>query len=254
MAWVTNYEMDGFPIEQYTLDGFSAVRRVILPWSDKDAYVSYLSASDGLYPYDTSTGATLFRVKIEKLPGSQLSATGGSGYVTYDQAMVTIWYSTTAPRYYGGLFYTESVDPFREFHTVSNTGMTWTTSTAAVNEPQGVIQSGHVYTLEYHRATSIPPNFFTANGYCNSASVTAYSLGITYPAQTLLHESPHAERQVILGGANRWMLRYRWVYRGANSATWNHKWNPATNAWDTCKIGGNLVTFHPTVNFSTLVP
>jgi hypothetical protein len=249
--------MDGFPIEQTTLDGFSAIRRVVLPWSDVDAYISHLATSDGLYPYDTASGATLFRAKIEKLPGSALSASGGSGYVTYQKARVTLWYSTDAPRYYGGLFYTEAVEPFREFNTLNNVDadgnqlMKWVTTNTDVEEPQGVIMGGHTYVLTYHRATSIPANFFAAQGYCNSASVTCYSLGKTYAAQTLLHDSPYAKRQVILGGANRWMLRYRWIHRAAG---WNKKYNPATNTWDNIKIGSTTVTFQPTVNFATLVP
>jgi len=259
--------MDGYPIEEYTLDGFGAIRQVHLAWTDVDTFVSELASTDGLYPYKPATGATVYRVKVEKMPGVALSTSGGTGMVAYAEAQVTIWYSTWAPRYFSNLFYVEKVEPYREFHSVSpiRTGsdgsitqvVEWTSDSVDVGESFGVILAGHVYCLSFYRVTTIPANFFTANGYCNSAAVVAYSLGITYPAQTLLHVDPKAERVVKLGGTQTWALHYRWVYRGANSATWNHKWRAEGGGkWDTIRLhgAGAQVIFHPTVAFSTLVP
>jgi hypothetical protein len=264
MASITNYEMDGFPIVEQTLDAYKAVRRVMMEWSDVDTFISELVATDGLYPYNPSSGATVYRVKIEKLPGSTLTASGGTGMVVYDWAALTLWYSTDAPRYWSNLFYTEEVEPYREFHTVNPVAadgttqiLKWTSNSGDnVNEGLGVTLAGHIYVLTFYRASSIPANFFSANGYCNSSAVICYSLGMTYPAQTLLHADPYAKRHAILGGTNKWMLRYRWIYRGANSATWNHKWRPESGgSWDTVwRNGSTQVIFHPTVAFSTLVP
>jgi hypothetical protein len=262
MASVTHYEMDGYPIVDQTLDAYTAIRKVWMAWSDVDTFINELVATDGLYPYVPASGATVYRVRIEKMPGSELSASGGTGMVAYEAAVLTLWYSTSAPRYYSNLFYTEKVEPYREFHTVSHVDkdgqsvLQWGSDDEPLSEGVGVVLSGHVYCLSFYRATSIPANFYDAAGYCNSASVVCYSLGKTYAAETLLHADPRAERHAILGGTNRWKLHYRWIFRGANSATWNHKWRPdGGGKWDTVEdANGTQATFHPTVNFATLVP
>jgi hypothetical protein len=262
MAPVNNYEMDGWPKVIQTLDAYMAERKVWMAWSDVDTFISNLAASDGLYPYNPSSGATVWKVKIEKMPGSPLTASGGTGMVIYDAAVVWLWYSTSAPRYWSNLFYVESVEPYREFHSVSHldyeggSALQWGSDDAELSEPVGVVLSGYVYCLSFHRVTTIPANFFDAAGYCNSAAVISYSLGKTFAAQTLLHMDPRASRQIVLGGANRWALHYRWIYRGMNSATWNHKWRPdGGGKWDTVEdSNGVQAIFHPTVAFSTLVP
>jgi hypothetical protein len=262
MAPVNNYEMDGWPKVIQTLDAYMAERKVWMAWSDVDTFISNLAASDGLYPYKPSSGATIWKARIEKMPGSPLTASGGTGMVVYEAAIVTLWYSTDAPRYWSTLFYTESVEPYREFHTVSHldhngdSALKWGSDDAELSEGVGVVLSGHVYALSFYRASSIPANFYDAGGYCNASPVVCYSLGKTYAAQTLLHADPRAKRHAILGGTDRWALHYRWIYRGANSATWNHKWRPdGGGKWDTVEdTDGNQCIFHPTVAFSTLVP
>lgn len=256
MSSVANYEVDGYPIEEYTRGGnFHAIRKVRVAWSDVDTFISELDSTDMLYPYDGASGATVYRVKIEKQPGTQLTALAATGLVSYPSAFVTIYYSTTSPRYYSGLFYTERIQPYREYHTVDPENLYWdNTQDTQVEESQGVLLCGHVYELTYFRATSIPAGFFDYAGYTNSNQVITYSFGRTYAVGTLLHADPTAERTTRLGGTNSFTLRYRWIWRGANSGTWNTKWRPDTATWATIfNASGTAIAWHPSVNFALLV-
>ena len=256
MSSIANYELLGWPKRNYSRNGFfTAERKVRMAWSDVDTYISELAGTDMLYPYDTASGATVYAVRIEPQPYQAQTALAGTGLVSYPFAWVTIWYSTDAPRYFSGKFITESVQPYREFHTVSPEKLSWDAGkTEPVREAQGYLFCGHVYVVTFYHVTSIPAGFFDYNGYCNSNTVVSYTFSRNYAVQTLLHADPEATRTMKLGGTSTFQLRYRWTWRGAFSATWNKKWNPATQAWAVMYENGSPMTWHPTVNFSSLVP
>lgn len=259
MSTIATYEVDGYPIEEYTRNGnFHAMRKVRIAWGDVDTYVSELDTTDCLYPYNAASGATVYRIRIEKQPGTQLTALAATGLVSYPYAVMTIWYGTDTPRYYSQVWYTEQILPYREAITVSKDKLRWGSmagTALADHENPSLFIAGHIYNLTLYRVTAIPAGFFDYAGYSNSNTVVSFSLGKSYAPETLVHSDPSADRTVRLGGTNAWELNYHWIFRGANGATWNKQWRLETGAWETVyhTVFGAVV-WHPTVNFGLLVP
>jgi hypothetical protein len=83
--------------------------------------------------------------------------------------------------------------------------------------------------------------------------MASYTLGLTFPAETVLFPGPSACRTIQLGTKNDWRLTYRYSIRGVG---WNKKWRNSTQQFDYVYYeGSNTPTrWHPLANFGSLVP
>ena len=68
----------------------------------------------------------------------------------------------------------------------------------------------------------------------NEATVSSYTLGISFPAQTLLFNPPTCQRKVMMGPSPNltWTVTYRFTYKACG---WNQFWNARGQKFDTLK-------------------
>jgi hypothetical protein len=246
------------PIEDHVEDGhFRAVRRLTCAWTDRNALLAELGADGGqLYPHDEATGARAYAANV--LGYGQTSAGTASNTVAYEKALVTVYYSNevwTATSS-GGYFVSESIRPTGEVSLMPSDRIDfrWNDgSGTAVQGEQYFHEPRLVYSLTFHNVWSVPTAAATSTGTCNAASVTTYTLGLTFGAQTLRHPGPAIGITFPIGGKSRYTLKYNWIY---NPHTWNKRFNPTTGTYQYIYLAGasDPVVFVPTYDFNSLRP
>lgn len=259
---VSYEELDGYPIEKWD-GGFTATRMLKCAWGDRYTLVDELSGSSSYYPYLGTSTAYPASATIRPF-GKQEAYVSGTTTDTrmaqYDYATVEVNYSLYAPRYnlLTSKFISEYLGPWTEFLTADPSKFTWTSgSNTAIddNEAFGKLSTGLVYILTFHHITTIPDAAYTLCDYCNASTVDSYTLGKTFPAQSLLYALHSATRDLQLGKYPSWRLSYVFRYR---PVSWNYRWNagltPPAFAPVYVKGTSTQAMFHPTGDFSTLTP
>lgn len=233
------------------LGQFTATRWVRCAYADRHDVVAELGASGGeLWPYGTTVSARLVGARAW---GCGRGTVDGDGLSQYDSALIQLFYSTLGPYVVTPFILMEELTPWRDGMMIDAPamGLTWDGGDQ-IQETLPTEVVGCIYELTLIRLSAPPATVATYLNYCNSAGVTMYTCAITFAAQTLLHTGPFVKRVVELGILPKWNVLYRWVY---HPGTWNKKWRADTATWTTVKTsGGTPIVFHPTVNFSLLLP
>lgn len=276
-------ELDGWPKENWAMYGnFTAQRRVICAWDDRHDVIEHLAWAGGEpYPYvrvlsrtptgaiDTyeltnafATGAAVapFCGMDEAAAGDYHSFTndypwsGGAmgkpiGLADYEKAVVTVDYSTDAIGLERDLL-TEELRPFAQYDTVNVEKMQWPDG-SAVNKPAAPahLTRGMEYIMTYYRAPSVPLTLVESINSCNHAAVSAPTLGVSFPAETLLYTGYNATRTLSYSSIATWKITLRMLYR---PASWNQFWNSAAAV--TVGTGNNAETVAGAYQPITVVP
>ncbi len=232
-------ELVNFPKEKVELEGFSATRKLIVDWTDRQTVMDDLigrgvGVLGEIYPYRITSGARVISVTSEPLPGS---ATKGSGEVAvYEKALLTVNYST--PRGGnrgeraggGGSIISESIEPWVENTVVDHRGLAWENPSGGISIPlnpgeaPSKLETGYDYVFTRHRLTSIPSAPSNLIGTSNESPIFTVFSGINFPTQTLLM-LPFTVQHTVAAGSNSsvWTITYRFRFKPNGWNVWWHK-------------------------------
>lgn len=248
-------ELNGWPKEKWTQDAFTAERLLICAWDDRDEVVAEMAANGGqLYPYKPWMGARSVGASAVGYGTMKGEASPGLGY--YDEAAVTVYYSTSAPTMVstGGAYVSESIEPSAEYLQVDYEDFRWGSSSGTEAKPSEAptkLIPGIDYILTFHRVMYIPDAANTLVDYCNAGPVSAYTLRRTFPAETLLYRGYTASRDLGGGSSMTWKYSLRFSYRPAG---WNTFWRAETGTFEPIYHvnGSGRYINHPLGNFGML--
>jgi hypothetical protein len=255
---MTYPENDKYPKETWTQDGFEAVRCVIVPWSERYAEVARIADNGGeLYPYNTSILARAIGAGVEGHGNIKGQDANGLGY--YDDALITIRYSSNAPEYQeSGVFVSEYMEPSGELLQLDYEDFRWESASGTELKPSEAptkLVPGTNYVLVFHRVNFIPAAAESLVDYCNAGPVTAYTLGRTFAAETLLYRGYTASRDLKLGSLPTWRYALTFSHRPVG---WNKFWRAGGSPPGYEDIyhvnGSDRYINHPLGNFIGLTP
>jgi hypothetical protein len=260
---VDRHEMKGSPTEEWTQDGLYAICQWWCAWGDRYTLLTEIGTGLGeLYQHNTGSGARAYAASVKPF-GKQSRA--GPGKASYVKALVTAKYTNAINYTEGenGILITEALQPHKEFITMPHEDaageplLYWDASQETAvsgDEAPGLQLCGNDYIVTYHHVSAIPSGVATAALYncCNNASVASYTLGLTFPAESLLFPGATAVRTIKLGSTNDWQLSYRFSIRAVG---WNKHWNARTATFGYIyDASGQIVRGHPLGSFASLVP
>jgi hypothetical protein len=249
-------ELTGFPKEKWHEDGFEATRCILVPWDSRYTAVAEVAANGGeLYPYKPDTLARAIGAGVDGYGAIQGNTSDGIGY--YEFAAITIQYSTRAPEYQeSGVFVSEYMEPGTEYIRLDYEDLRWGSNSGAEIKP-GEAPSKLIpiqnYVLVFHRVSCIPAAAESLVDYCNAGPATAYTLGRTFPAETLLYRGYTASRDLQLGHIPSWKYALTFSYRPVG---WNKFWRAETGSFEYQYhvAGSGRYINHPLGAFGGLTP
>ena len=249
-------EEDGSPLEVVTTKSYKATVTLICAWADRYNLATE-QADYLLYPRQPYT---LARVKsISITPFTRSLGADPTWYCNdYEQAKIVTEYSFDAetPQKNGADLWSESLEPTAEMQTLPPVNLYWASgkqlSTDGSPYPTKLLP-GFDYVMTHYNLASIPAAVLGIEpGSCNNADFTSYTLGLTFPTQTLMFNPAHTERRVNMGSSTslNWNVTYRFTYRKNG---WNKYWNNTSQAWKniyTDKAATQQLVLHPPVAFT----
>lgn len=241
-------------------------------WGNRAALVNDLLLTPQPWPYAAAGGITPYAVRCSVMPAPTTYTQADQG-ITYTNAEVTVYYSANISRYSDEedpptiQIYSESIEPDIEFNTVPNSGKSYFFDTSNIGvparplpDPESIIEENFpvaypsfnlrlVRTL-YHLA-AVPTTALTSINKINATDYTSSTLGLTFPAKTLLFEPPTLQRSISTAGSDGWTCTAKFHYR---QSTWEKFWNPKSAAFEYIRSrrGPGFAPFTPfqTADFS----
>jgi len=226
---VTCTEVHGTRSEGRDRDGNGTVSVTLqCAWTDRWSLADDIVGNQLAYP----DAANLFGKSASIRPlASQGAASSQS--IEYTDALVTITYANLDPsegEESGEDLLSESLEPTAEFMTLDYHDFIWSDDSSPLKEGEapGKLILGLEYQRTLYKQTSIPGSVLTLPGHVNSNSVTASTLGLTFPAGTLLYKCPTLNRTITSDGEYRWTINYKYSVRYTG---WNKYWRASSGAW-----------------------
>ena len=253
-------ELDDSPQESWEKSGrFNATRKLKVPWADRNTLARQLLGNRVTLPqsYPDRSTALARSVEIDHLAEKIVNAGSGSAATinTYEHAVLTVRYADPEP---GSAedpqtLATESLEPSAEFITLPADNLHWGSATGPLlkdAEAPGRIIAMVDWVYKRNRVPFVNSAMFALQSHCNQAEVTSLTLGVTFPAETLLYSTISLEREIYADGADAWSVTFRFTYREPG---WNVFWRADLNAWVSIyHTDGTLIKPIPTGNFRTL--
>lgn len=238
---VTVSERPGYPKEHWGQDFlFQAERLLEFDWPDRYSLVTSLggpSGVGGLYPYSPAIGARVFDIKVTPLEGSGQKEPPGAGtpvtvegedwdIATYNRGLCHVVYqfSTKTPQLINGQWLTEDYYTGLQATPYPRQNLLWGGSTAGTfrafeQDEAPVIYRPHmILRWTFHSLSAIPPGAVPLVGHVNDANFTAFTLGITFPPETVLFKSVRILRSLQLGIIPKFVVVYEFA---ASQQSWN---------------------------------
>lgn len=246
-------ELDGYPVETWTKDGLTAVVQFDTSWENRNVIPPYLLAGGeegGPRRYPRNSFVNCF-VKTVVFRPFGASSELFPGAITYEKARFTVNYG---PPDAGEAIdaTSESLEPSAEFITLDHKGLVWGADDGPPlkeAEAPGKLIRTFDYVKTFFGLEELPTSMLTYVGSCNEFEVTAVSLGLTFPAQTLLFNPPTASRTTNSEGEGKWDLTYRLTYR---PDTWNKFWRQESDDFDEIWHAGGTQYFNfPLIDWGT---
>lgn len=263
---VPHEELQGSPRESGQETDFRAVRRLKCLWADRLAlfdqlmtgYLINLGGTPPLItrigqPYPHRAGAFAAKVQIEPM-GTEMSAYQSRPDVAaYRHAVLTVDYE---PRQFNPALGTgqageESLATSAEFVSLPHQSLNWAASNApehrlAPTEAPTVVQRLLEWSYSFRQVVSYPAAWLAAAGSVNSAAVTSTSLGLTFPAGTLLYQGVRLARAAGEGANPAWAASLRFTYRNAG---WNRFTKRGEATPQPLYAGGAAFSPYPAIDF-----
>ncbi len=254
-------ELSGSPEEQYTTDGFTAIRKFLVSWSQRDDFVSWLrGTSEQFGSPETVTypnHADVSPWKIEVVPFDSASITQQSIILPSDAlndynsyALVTVHYKIMTQQDLddGPTAETRTRLTYRmnyqsELVNIPGTGLYWDKTSVSLGENYPIVKqiplTEHVLTW---RQVLYPPwdSIRNMQGKINSTEF------LDCPTGTMLYLGASVNklyRSDITDGASEfcWSIEYRFLQRiisqGNSQFGWNAAYRSETGLWENVVTG-----------------
>jgi hypothetical protein len=261
-------ELPGSPTEEWPEQGsFKATRVLRCDWSSRANLV--LALKGGL------SGGTLYVprdyphlvgckcVSAAAGPFSErVTAFGGATSVAnYEFAQVTAQYGGNGAGGGGGSNsagepISESLEPAVEFMQLPAEGFFWgSTNGTHLKDEEAPGKGFYSLNYVYKRGgmSTIPSSVFTLIGKVNDGTITSYTLGQTFAAETLLYHPPLLERSLNPDGTGSWSITMRFTYKPDG---WNRFWRQDKSGgpgWDRIYNKNGPADPYLTGTFTTLL-
>lgn len=229
-------------------------------WQKPDQYTAPEGSERlyNLYAYDC---------QIEPIKSTPIT----SG-LSYNKAKLTVLYKVMEFQNIdeSSTWITEHLEPASEFLTLDRTNLYFGTGASKVPLDDDVEAPAKinrmvdwVYTI--HNVTQLSSAYFDLIGYVNNAAVCSNSLGIWFPAETLLCGNPSASREIkttTSATGTTWTVTYRFSYKNNGTIAapkgWNHfpRTDTASSAglvYERITNGTNNIPIYNTADFSQVI-
>jgi hypothetical protein len=227
--------------EQYNSDGLVAFVTLEVPWENRHAVMQDILGTPLIWPYNTSLGMYAANGVIVPLQGEKNAE--ASNLNVYTHARLNINFSRTyGDEGDGSARYYETIEPTGEMlrlpqESVHDSEDDWqfkwgeaaASAILTAEEAPSRLIIGMDYVVKWVKLSSVPAAVLTIVDHVNNASIVSPSLGLTFPAETLLANSPVINRTVGYGGSGTSDLEIRYSFRADG---WNKFWNPRTSAFE----------------------
>jgi hypothetical protein len=245
-------EMAGSPEQTFTEDGFEATRKLLVNWEDRHQLANALAWTT--YPYLPAMGAYVRSISIVPAPAKQL-AIEDTNFVAYEAAIVTVGYSISPDDPQTADLVTESLEPNAEMRTLDFEDFRWGAVDGDVlkeDEAPSQLLRSHDYVLTFHRLLSVPIEVIDLEGFVNEAVFETYTLGLSYPIETLLYAGGSPSRKITTDGSEAFSVTNRFQYR---KTEWNKFFRQKTQAYEEMfHKDGDRYRNYPLGDFSALLP
>ena len=274
---ITYTEKAGSPKEYLTSKEVVVERRLMCVWEDRLVLARELLGFwwGGIYylpdMYLPQGNEKLYYVYADDvniepvISGPKVTGMG------YEKALLTVTYRLQD--FYqvddDNVLITEHIEPASEFITLDREGLGFGTGADRKELKEENMEAPSkinrmidwVYTL--HQQAWLFAYHFDLAGKVNNAVVRSRSLGVTFPAETLLCGNPSASREITRAGNYSWTITYRFTYKNEGTIAvplgWNHF--PRTDNADSGGINFERLTdsndanvpIYTLANFSTVV-
>jgi hypothetical protein len=260
---MSRWEVKNYPLEEASIGVFKARRLMRCPWADRYTEASDIldpTSSDFIYPYTSFTTALARKVRIRPYPEGRISEGDTSEQASYSQALLDVFYSTLGPALWNNTtLLHEEFHPRMKDGPASVKGLVWDVGDDAVpvkhKEAATRLNASAIYLLQYPRETAIPAAVLTHFGSVNAAAVTAYWLGLTFPAETLLYLGADIIHNVGTDGSRTYDIRHQFLYKandnGEGPLGWNWFWRELTQQYEQLRTpDGNTLDRYPPKDFA----
>ena len=258
-------EIQGSPVETWTLEGFQATRTLMCDWADRKTLVGELAGLT--YPLIANTGS--IALQLGSVP-FEAENKGAGSVAAYEKALVTVEYGPSE-----GTVYSESLEPTAEFLTEDYNRFQWGPNVGGdpstpleENEAPGRLIRGFDYVLTRHNLVIVPTAVIDLIGHVNSATVTPlmgiFASGgwgipsISFAAETLLFQPPTITRTTTIAGVEGATCVYRLTYKpnweAGVALGWNYFWRAETQKYEAIYQKDSVfqAELYPTGNFGVL--
>lgn len=228
-------EINGGRRERWDDDGFYCTRQLKCAWDDRWMLTHQLrgytrrSSNSIVYfvpaTYPGSTNIFVDAVEIEPFAGPVEGV--NNKILDYDFAILTVCYKTITYNASTNdalreTLVTESLQASAEFLTLPNRKLYWDTeqeNQLETDEAPGLLVKMFDWVYTLHQMPLISYDYLNAVGYINNAALTSPTLGLTFPAGTLLYNAPEMNREIADHETGAWELTCRFSYRREG---WNY--------------------------------
>jgi hypothetical protein len=248
---VTYYEEEGFPRELIddnitgTRGSFNPVRKLKCAWADRIALVNELWYTD--YPYVNSNfPAIATKFTCEPFPKSKTSGT--NSIAAYDDALVTVFYTTDRFKS-GNNYFTEELIPTSGYDArMPTTGLHWTsTSGTSLATGEGPIVScgSYDYVLTYFQLPDIPLPWALYKDTVNGGPFITKNLGLTFAIDCMRYEGATISHALSHSGVIYFTARLVFSYTWRNGCGWQGVWRPSTSQFEKVYTGSGQALLYP---------
>jgi hypothetical protein len=279
---------EGYPKEYISNTGITIEHKYQCAWGDRLELMKNLlgwwtgSSFNWPHKYEPEAAGGLLRdVYATKCNIEPLGPVTDDSYY-YKKAILNVTYERLD--YYNGSFtspggtvsnrqvlFTERLEPAAEFLTLNRSNLYWGTGNDKyrlkdedIETPTMVIKMLD-WVLEFSHVQYLNTNHLDAIGKVNLTEVTPRTLGVSFPAETLLCGNVSASREFTRSFNNpaysTWAMTYRFTYRNngtyASPMGWNHY--PRTDnasssglSWERITQGTDNIPIYKTMEFNTV--
>ncbi|MBQ3351058.1 MAG: hypothetical protein IJG38_11705 [Thermoguttaceae bacterium] len=254
-------ELSGSPEETYTTDDFTAVRKFLVPWADRNDFADWLRGANDAFgsresvAYPNRPDVEPHKIHIKPYDATSLKKTGmktpSDALNVYSSfALVTVYYKILTsqdledgPTAESGTRLSYRINFQLQTVDIEGDGLYWHGSTTSLGADAEVVKTvpltEHILTW---KQVLFPP--WTAmrelQGKVNSVEF------LDCPPGTLLYEGVGVNklfRSDLQDGASEfcWQLEYRFlqriIYQGASRYGWNAVYRKETGRWENVVLG-----------------
>lgn len=260
---VTCREIQDTKREGARIDGLTASVTLGCAFTDRFALMYDLLFGNAGYGRAWPYGGALFCTGVEAADGppgqAQTAPLNTQGYEV-EQSYVVATYSTPSmnPNQPDVGNVTENLEPTCEFQTLPHTDFIWDGAGQIVLKPEEAPAKQN-RGVNYVRTLSkieppLPIELITLQGCVNNGSIVSTSLGLTFPAETLMYRGVSLSR-TMQPGADPDAADLAWnmtLKFGVKYSEWNKFWRGPLEGWQGFKIKATGAAYknYPPEDFS----